>query len=82
MEFVFRPRKDFIIKPLTVNDVKEVDNFWSYKSPGSAYTISRNIKYNLSLGAYHPESGELCAWVLQYVHRIKLNKQTYNFYHF
>lgn len=65
MEFVFRPRTDFIIKPLTLNDVKEVDDFWPYKSAGSPYIISRNIKYNISLGAYHPESGELCAWVLQ-----------------
>lgn len=59
-----RPRTDFIIKPLTLNDVKEVDDFWPYKSAGSPYIISRNIKYNISLGAYHPESGELCAWVL------------------
>ncbi|XP_018793106.1 PREDICTED: uncharacterized protein LOC108971467 [Bactrocera latifrons] len=59
-----RPRADFIIKPLTLNDVKEVDDFWPYKSAGSPYIISRNIKYNLSMGAYHPESGELCAWVI------------------
>ncbi|XP_053961435.1 uncharacterized protein LOC128865290 isoform X2 [Anastrepha ludens] len=59
-----RARSDFIIKPLALTDATEVDDFWAYKAPGSRYIVERNIKYNASLGAYHPESDVLCAWVL------------------
>ncbi|XP_017471424.1 PREDICTED: uncharacterized protein LOC108362791 [Rhagoletis zephyria] len=55
---------DFIIQPLKLTDAKEVNDFWPYKGLGTQYIVERNIKYNLTLGAYHHDSGELCAWVL------------------
>ncbi|XP_011178654.1 uncharacterized protein LOC105209758 [Zeugodacus cucurbitae] len=64
LKLQIRENADYNIKPLTLADVEEVERFWLYKRKGSSYIIRRNIKYNLTFGAYQRETGELCAWVL------------------
>ncbi|XP_011213763.2 uncharacterized protein LOC105233385 [Bactrocera dorsalis] len=64
LKLQLRERTDYIIKPLTLADVEVVESVWLYKRKGTGDVLERNIKHNLSFGAYHRDTGELCAWVL------------------
>ncbi|XP_018793162.1 PREDICTED: uncharacterized protein LOC108971502 [Bactrocera latifrons] len=64
LQLQLREHTDYIIKPLTLAEVEEVESVWLYKRKGTGHVLERNIKHNLSFGAYNRHIGELCAWVL------------------
>lgn len=56
-----------ILRPLTTDNSAEVDAHLSYKSPKTEDYVRTMIEFMPSIGAFRRDTGELIAWVLNYL---------------
>lgn len=56
-----------ILRPLTTEHVKVVNDNLPYKSDTTSGYIRQKIEYMSSIGAFDKDTGELMAWILSYM---------------
>ncbi|KAL5278896.1 GLYATL3.2 family protein [Megaselia abdita] len=66
LEIEIPKHKDVILKPLTLESVEVVNNYWPHSYPGSLEYINNLISTDFSMGAFDKITGELMAWILRY----------------
>jgi len=62
--FEINPPTGIVLKQLTKDNVKTINEIWPHRYPGSERFLGRLIHYNMSLGAFKEDTGEIMAWCL------------------
>ncbi|KAH8249768.1 hypothetical protein KR032_012221, partial [Drosophila birchii] len=63
--FTFEIPSGIILKDLSVEDAKTINEIWPHRAPGSIDFVKNLIQFNVNQGAYD-ESGKLVAWCLRW----------------
>lgn len=63
LSYEFSVPDDVVMKQLTVEDARLMNDVWPYRYPGSEKFIKSIIRLNCGLGIY--KQGELVSWILQ-----------------
>lgn len=59
---------NIILRPLTAEHVKEVNDNLPYKSDTAPAYLRQKIEYMTSIGAFDKDTGELMAWIMNECH--------------
>ncbi|XP_055375840.1 uncharacterized protein LOC129608382 [Condylostylus longicornis] len=59
------PPPGTVLRQLRQEDAKTINEIWPHRHPGSINFIKRLIYYNLSMGVYKEDTGELIGWCLR-----------------
>ncbi|XP_017029391.1 uncharacterized protein [Drosophila kikkawai] len=65
LQFEVNPPVGFYLKSLSVKDAQVIDDHWKWSEPGSLFFMQRQIAYNICVGLYEEENGELVAWCVR-----------------